>query len=87
MESRIKIGLFGVGGKLTIKDGYINYSHPYGKFFRVKVDDIETVAIDSLKFGKCELKIVGRGTDLAKVEMPLGWASKCQEWILSQKSK
>lgn len=84
MEEKMKIGLLGVGGTLKIKDGYLNYSHPYGKTFKVRISDIETVVVDVIGRGNGELKIIGHGTELAKCKMPIPWANKCQEWILSK---
>ena len=84
MEEKMKIGLLGAGGTLKIKDGYLNFQHPYGKTFKVRVADIETVVIDVVGMGQGELRLIGHGTDLAKTKMPAIWANKCQEWILSK---
>ncbi|MDD4333416.1 MAG: hypothetical protein PHT51_04875 [Patescibacteria group bacterium] len=84
-DEKLSIGLLGAGGKLIIKDGFLNFSHPYGKTFKVLIADIDTVVVDAVGMGKGELKIIGKGTELAKVKMPIPWANKCQEWILTRK--
>ena len=86
-ELKMKIGLLGAGGKLIIKDGFLNYKHPYGRSFKVPLKDIETVTADTVGLGKGELKIVGKGSILAKEKMPIPWANKCQEWILNNKDE
>lgn len=84
-NSKLKLGLLGAGGKLIHENGYIDFSHPYGKKFKVRTADIETVTIDTIGMGKGKLKIIGKGATLAEVEMPINWANKAQEWILNQK--
>ncbi len=84
-DEKLCIGLLGVGGKLIIKNGFLNFSHPYGKTFRVLMADIDTVTVDVVGMGKGDLKIIGKGAELANVNMPISWANKCQEWILSKK--
>lgn len=84
MEEKIRIGFLGAGGTLKIKDGYLSFLSPYGRTFKVRVSDIETVAVDVVSMGQGELKIIGHGAELAKTKMPAVWASKCQEWILSK---
>ncbi|XOB46619.1 MAG: hypothetical protein ACKKMV_00330 [Candidatus Nealsonbacteria bacterium] len=85
MEKQLKIGWVGEGGRLIIKEGFLNYFHPYGRTFRVPIKDIETVTIDMSRWGKGKLKIIGKGAELASMEMPINWANKCQEWILKNK--
>lgn len=87
MEEKIKLGLFGAGGTLKIKDGYLNFQNPYSKTFRVRVIDIETVVVDVVGMGQGELKIIGHGAELAKMKLPITWANKSQEWILSMIKK
>jgi len=81
----LKLGPLGVGGKLKIETNFLNFSHPYGRTFRVPVKDIETVAVDAKGLGKGLLKIIGHGAELASVEMPINWANKSQTWILENK--
>lgn len=84
MDKKVfNIGLLGAIGTLTIEDGFLSYRHPYGRTFRVPVDDIVTVTVDVMGWSKGILKIVGRGSELASAEMPIPWANKCQAWILA----
>ena len=87
MKDKLSIGLFGAGGKLVIEEGLLRYSHPYGKTFSVTMKDIETVTISGTGMGRAELRIIGRGTTLAEVTMPISWGNKCQAWILERISK
>ncbi|MDP3955902.1 MAG: hypothetical protein Q8Q18_01510 [bacterium] len=81
----LKLGPLGVGGKLKIEQGFLNFSHPYGRTFRVPIKDIETVVVDAKGLGKGILKIIGHGAELASAEMPIRWANKSQAWILENK--
>jgi hypothetical protein len=81
-EAKMKLGLLGAGGKLYIKGGFLSYMHPYGRSFKVPIKDIDTVAVDTIGWGKGKLKIIGKGATLAQEEMPITWANRCQEWIL-----
>ncbi|MDD3191017.1 MAG: hypothetical protein PHI66_05015 [Candidatus Pacebacteria bacterium] len=85
-SQKFNIGFLGLAGKFFIENGFLNYSHPYGKSFRIRTDDIETVIVDTAGTGEGELKIIGKGTELAKVKMLTALANGCQEWILSQLS-
>ena len=80
-----RIGLLGMGGKLTIEDGFLRYQNPYAHTFRVPLRDISTVAVDDVGWGKAMLKVIGNGVELAKAKMPLTWANECQDWILKNK--
>jgi hypothetical protein len=82
---KMRIGLLGAGGKLTIKDGFLNYQHPYGRTFKVQLKDIDTVTVDTGSWGKGKLKIIGKGVILVEEKMPISWANKCQGWILNNK--
>lgn len=85
MKEKHKIGFFGLSGTLTLYNGFIRYVHPFGRFFKVKLSDVDTVTVDTLRFGYSELKIVGKGTVLATIKkIPHPLAEKCQEWILSK---
>lgn len=83
-SNRHLIGLLGLGGKLTLKQNMLNYQHPYGRTFRVRVADIDSVTVDTVGFGKGKLKVIGKGSILAEEKMPITWANKCQDWILTQ---
>jgi len=80
-----RVGLLGAGGKLTIKDGFLEFKHPYARTFRVAVQNIDTVTVDVKSRGSGILKIIGQGTTLAQAKMPIIWANKCQSWILENK--
>ena len=84
MEEKMRIGLLGAGGTFKIKDGYLSYQNPYSKTFRVRISDIETAVVDVVGGGQGELKVIGHGTELAKMKLPIPWANKSQEWILSK---
>ena len=86
MENKVlKLGPFGVGGKLILEAGFLNFKHPYARTFRVPTKDIETVTVDVRGMGKGILKLIGHGTELASAEMPISWANKGQTWILENK--
>ena len=76
---------FALGG-YTFKadDTYLSYQSAYGKSFRVLKSDIESVSLDKAGMGKNIIKINGRGTLLAQVELPKGWAEKAQEFISNE---
>ncbi|NUM25296.1 MAG: hypothetical protein HUU49_01570 [Candidatus Buchananbacteria bacterium] len=85
MDKKILRLAFGAGGTLKMENGFLNYQHPYGRTFRVPINDIETVTIDVKGWGESNLKIIGRGVELASEKMPISWAKKCQSWILENK--
>jgi hypothetical protein len=75
---------FALGGyKFTSDDIYLSYRSIYGKFFRVAIKDIEGVSLDAAGAGKNIIKITGKGTVLAQVELPKQWSEKTQDFILS----
>ena len=82
MNKKLSIGFLESGGSLKMENGFLGYKHPYGRTFRVRIKDIDTVTVDTIGRGKGELKIIGKGTELAKAEMPINWADMCQDWIL-----
>jgi len=76
---------FGLGGYVfKADDEYISYKSMYGKSFRVLKSDIESVSLDDASMGKNKIKINGRGTTLADVDMPKPWAEKVQDFIRSE---
>ncbi len=78
---------FGLGGYVfKADDEYISYKSMYGKSFRVLKSDIEGVSLDDAGMGKNKIKINGRGTTLADVDMPKPWAEKVQDFIRSELS-
>ena len=80
-----RVGGILAGKTLTIENGFLELKDVYSHNFRVPVQDITTVAVDSVGWGKGMLKVIGHGAELAKVKLPLPWANKAQEWILSNK--
>lgn len=78
---------FGLGGYVfKADDDYISYKSMYGKSFRVLKSDIESVSLDDAGMGKNKIKINGKGTTLADVDMPKPWAEKVQDFIRSELS-
>jgi hypothetical protein len=76
---------FGLGGYTFKSDGqFVSYQSCYGKSFRVATSDIESVSLDRGGFGKNKIKINGKGTLLAEVEMPKSWAEKVQTFITEE---
>lgn len=76
---------FAMGGyTFTADDQYLSYKSIYGKFLRVARKDIESVSLDKGGLGKNIIKVNGRGTTLAQIEMPKQWAEKAQEFIMSE---
>ncbi len=75
---------FALGGYVFIaNDEYVSYKS-LGKFFRVARKDIESVSLDKGGMGKNIIKVNGRGTTLAQVELPKPWAEKAQEFIMKE---
>ena len=70
--------------KFIADDKYLSYKSPYGKSFRVLRADIDGVSLEMGGRGKNIVKINGKGTLLAEVELPKPWAEKAQEFIQSE---
>lgn len=79
-----KLGLLGIGGKVTIDDSFLKYSAggPLGKKFRVALKDITAVSVQESHWGNSYVKILGNGTELASTRIPANWAFKLQDWLL-----
>ena len=76
---------FAMGGYKFISDGrFISYQSAYGKSFKVLTSDIDSVSLDNGGMGKNLIKINGKGTLLAEVEMPKPWAEKVQLFITEE---
>lgn len=76
---------FALGGyKFKSDEHFISYQSAYGKSFRVNKADIESVSLDKGGLGKNKIKINGKGTLLAEVEMPKSWAEKVQAFITEE---
>lgn len=79
---------FALGGyRFKSDDNYISYQSMYGKSFRVLKADVETVSLDKGGLGKNIVKLNGKGTLLAEVELPKQWAEKAQDFILGEIKK
>lgn len=76
---KLTFGLYGY--TLTADDKYISYKSIYGKSFRVLKSDIESVSLDQGGAGKNIVRLNGKGTALASLELPRPWAEKAQEFI------
>jgi hypothetical protein len=73
---------FALGGyKFTANDEYVSYQSIYGKSFRVLRKDIESVSLDKGGMGKNIIKVNGRGTLLAEIELPKSWSEQAQDFI------
>lgn len=73
---------FALGGyRFTANDEYVSYQSMYGKSFRVLRKDIESVSLDKGGMGKNIIKVNGKGTVLAEVELPKPWSEQAQEFI------
>jgi len=73
---------FALGGyKFTANDEYVSYQSIYGKSFRVLRKDIESVSLDKGGMGKNIIKVNGRGTVLAEIELPKPWSEQAQDFI------
>lgn len=79
---------FAFGGYKFKADGdYITYQSAYGKSFRVRKSDIDTVSLDEAGAGKNKLTLVGHGSTLAQVELPKPWTESAQDFILNKLDK
>ena len=79
---------FALGGyKFKVDDRYISYQSVYGKSFRVLKSDVETVSLDKGGAGKNIIRLNGKGTLLAEVELPKDWSEKAQDFILDEIKK
>jgi hypothetical protein len=76
-------GLLG-GQVFTLDDNFLKYKNAYGKYATVPRKSIETVVIEPKKRGASYLKLIGKGTDLASIEMPHTWCEKTQLWLMEQ---
>lgn len=73
---------FALGGyKFTANDEYVSYQSIYGKSFRLLRKDIESVSLDKGGMGKNIIKVNGRGTLLAEIELPKPWSEQAQDFI------
>jgi hypothetical protein len=62
-------------------EGYGNYGN---RLFRVALTDIDGVSVDQGSWGKSDLKIMGKGNVLAKVNLATPWSEKAQEFVMDE---
>lgn len=82
MALKYRIGGILAGKTLILDEDFLSYKGVYGQSFSVPRSQIDTVVVDTIGRGKASLKIIGRGTTLASVDLPIPWAEKAQRWIL-----
>lgn len=80
----LRMGGLLAGQTLTLEGRVLKYKGVYGRSFSVPKDQIETVVVDTIGGGKASLKVVGKGTTLASVDLPIPWAEKAQAWLLEK---
>lgn len=80
----LRIGGILSGQSFVLDSSFLKYKGPYGKTFTVSRSQIEAVAVDTLGRGKGILKIIGKGTTLASITLPVPWAEKAMEWLHEQ---
>lgn len=79
--ARLSFGVWGYRFKISNKQ--LVYKSAYGRSFTVATNDIDTATVNISKRGKGTLKVIGHGTTLAEVTLPLKWAEKARDFILS----
>lgn len=84
-KKKYRVGGILAGKTLIIENGFLELKDVYSNNFRVLLKDITTVSVDGVGWGKGMLKVIGNGAELAKVQLPLPWANKAQQWILENK--
>lgn len=83
-EVKFRPGGLLAGQTFTLDDNFLKYKNAYGKYATVPRKSIETVVIEPKKRGVSYLKMIGKGTDLASIEMPHAWCEKTQLWLMQQ---
>jgi hypothetical protein len=84
----LAIGGLLAGHTLREHDGFFEWKHIYGKGFKVPASAVQTVLVEKTGWGKSTLKVVGAGTELARVpDLPHGWAEQAQAWLLQRLTK
>lgn len=85
---KIKIGGFFAGQTLIADETFFEWKGVYGKGFKVPRSAVQAVMVEKSGWGKATLKLVGAGTELAKVEgLPLTWAEQAQAWMMKRIGK
>ena len=77
--AKLRLGLMGY--RFKVDDLWVSYQTAYGKSFRVPKADIESITLDEGHRGRNKLRLVGKGTVLAEIELPKKWAQKAQAFI------
>jgi len=70
--------------KFRTDDRWLEYKTLLTNYNRIPKADIKSVTITDVKGGKGKLQILGRGTVLAEIKMPVTWARKAQDYILDE---
>jgi hypothetical protein len=83
-EAKFKPGGLLGGQVFTLDDNFLKYKNAYGKYATVPRKSIETIVLEPKKRGVSYLKLIGKGTDLASIEMPQPWCEKTQLWLMEQ---
>lgn len=79
----LDLGFFS-GKKLLIENGFLSFRDVYSQNFTVQANKITTVSVSPASWGYGFLIIVGQGSELARVKLPLPWAENCMKWILTE---
>lgn len=66
--------------KLVLDDEHIACQEA-GQGFKVRRSQVEVVLVDEIGFGLATLKLIGKGTTLAKVRSTHPWAEAAQAWL------
>lgn len=78
----LKLGLGNF--KFRTDERWLEYKTLFTNYNRILKSDIESVTVTDAKGGNCKLQIVGKGTVLANLKMPVTWANKAQDFILNE---
>ena len=73
------------GQTFTMDEKDLKFVGTYNGHFVVRRADIETVTTSVVSAGKSQLRVIGKGTDLATVVLPASWAESARNWILDHK--
>jgi hypothetical protein len=73
------------GQTFTMDEKDLKFVGTYNGHFVVRRADIETVTTSVVSAGKSQLRVIGKGTDLATVILPASWAESARNWILDHK--
>jgi hypothetical protein len=82
-KQKYNIGNFLSGKKLFLDDKFLEYKNIYGGNFRIPTRDIQSVVVSPHSIGYGKVKLLGKGTELAYLVLPLPWAHSTQDWLMS----